>query len=84
VAFSPCGERAFVPFTAAGQRGLCTPLPHIHLVLLRGELIKHLLLIVNDNLPLRLNRFMPTLFAAIGTINAVTVSVDNDAESIER
>ena len=21
---------AFVPFTAAGQRGICTPLPHIH------------------------------------------------------
>jgi hypothetical protein len=30
--FSPDGEeRAFVPITAAGQRGLFTPLPHIHL-----------------------------------------------------
>jgi hypothetical protein len=30
VAFSPCGERAFVPFTAAGQRGAYTPLPRFH------------------------------------------------------
>jgi len=30
VALSPCGDRAFVPFTAAGQRGLCTPLPRFH------------------------------------------------------
>jgi hypothetical protein len=30
VAFSPCGERAFVPITAAGQRGIYTPLPRFH------------------------------------------------------
>jgi hypothetical protein len=30
VAVSPCGEWAFVPITAAGQRGSCTPLPRFH------------------------------------------------------
>jgi hypothetical protein len=47
VAFSPHGERAFVPFTAAGQRGLCTPLPHIHSVLINEKHIKHILYNVN-------------------------------------
>ena len=31
VAVSPLREWVFVPVTAAGQLGICTPLPHIHL-----------------------------------------------------
>jgi hypothetical protein len=43
VVFSPSGERAFVPITAARQRGFCTPLPRYHpliycLVLLAPQL----------------------------------------------
>jgi hypothetical protein len=46
--FSPDGEeRAFVPITAAGQRGLFTPLPHIHSVLKNEKRIEHKMSRVN-------------------------------------
>ncbi len=58
--FRASRERAFAPFTAAGQRGLCTPLPHIHSAVLCGQSIKHLSPNVNDNLSCSPNRFMMT------------------------
>lgn len=39
VAFPPCGGRAFVPFTAAGQRGPCTPLPRFHPLLIYAAVV---------------------------------------------
>ncbi len=48
VAVSPCGERAFVPITAAGQRGIFTPLPHIDSVFENGRPIEQIVSGVNQ------------------------------------
>ncbi len=47
--FPPVGEkRAFVPITAAGQRGLFTPLPHIHSVFENDKPIEQIMRCVNQ------------------------------------